>query len=209
MKYKSGFYQAGIIILIASFFAAGLLLSRLSSKVVNVSAPKAWDGPVPDVTVHEVGAGQVAEGCVVENVTTDSSGNHYEAVGHLAGCGGNEGGSCPTGTVLSFEGAASQCAGRIAPVQWNQKVIGCCNMINDPCSYEHHGKCVAETYCGDNRFQTGHCVPITTPTAPPVVLGATAPPVLPKTGSSDILILAGLLGSMGTGFFLFKKFNLI
>ncbi len=304
MKQKSGFYQAGIIILVASFFAAGLLLSKFSSKLVNVSAPKAWDGPVPNVTVNEVGAGQVAEGCVVENVTTDAGGNHYQAVGHLAGCGGNEAGSCPPGTVLSFEGAQNQCAGRIAPVQWNQKVTGCCNLFNDPCSYEHHGKCVAETYCADNRFQVGHCVPVTTgtptptptptatpshtpsvtptptptstptstptptptctptpsntptptPTAtpnycggtcgsnyncqgglycyqgscrnpncptqsscgcpgatptPPPVLGASTPPELPKTGSNDWEVFAGLIGIMVAGVAVFKKFKLV
>ncbi len=47
-----------------------------------------------------------------------------------------------------------------------------------------------------------------TPTAPPV-LGATAPPVLPKTGADDIQMVAGLLGIMGGGFFLFRKFRLI
>lgn len=43
----------------------------------------------------------------------------------------------------------------------------------------------------------------------PQVLGATAPPNLPKTGSSDLYILGGLLSTMGIGVFLFKKFKLI
>ncbi len=47
-----------------------------------------------------------------------------------------------------------------------------------------------------------------TPTAPPV-LGATAPPVLPKTGANDVGVVAGLLGTMSGGFFLFRKFRLI
>jgi uncharacterized repeat protein (TIGR01451 family)/LPXTG-motif cell wall-anchored protein len=68
--------------------------------------------------------------------------------------------------------------------------------------YCRNPSCANETSCG--------CPGATpTPTAPPVILGATAPPVLPKTGSDSLFILAGLMGSMGTGFFLFKKFKLI
>jgi len=40
-------------------------------------------------------------------------------------------------------------------------------------------------------------------------LGATAPPILPKTGSSLLEIIAGLVGIGGTGFYFFKKFKLI
>jgi uncharacterized repeat protein (TIGR01451 family) len=46
------------------------------------------------------------------------------------------------------------------------------------------------------------------PTAPPV-LGATAPPVLPKTGASGIQVVAGLMGVMSAGYALFRKFRLI
>lgn len=62
--------------------------------------------------------------------------------------------------------------------------------------------CPSQSSCG---------CPWTTPspTAPPVVLGATAPPVLPKTGSDDMWVVAGLLGIMGTGVYLFKRFHLI
>jgi uncharacterized repeat protein (TIGR01451 family)/LPXTG-motif cell wall-anchored protein len=48
-----------------------------------------------------------------------------------------------------------------------------------------------------------------TPTAPPVVLGATAPPVLPKTGFNLWEILGGLGGLGGLGIYFFKKFKLI
>ena len=67
--------------------------------------------------------------------------------------------------------------------------------------YCRNPNCQESTSCG--------CSATPTPTAPPVILGATAPPVLPKTGSEDVLILVGLVGTMSTGFFLFKKFKLI
>jgi LPXTG-motif cell wall-anchored protein len=60
--------------------------------------------------------------------------------------------------------------------------------------------CPSDSSCG--------CGATPTPTAPPV-LGATAPPQLPKTGADDLGILAGLLGTMGAGAFIFKKFSLI
>ncbi len=67
--------------------------------------------------------------------------------------------------------------------------------------YCRNPACQSESSCG--------CPGATaTPTAPPV-LGATAPPVLPKTGSNDIQILAGLLGLMSGGYALFRKFRLI
>jgi uncharacterized repeat protein (TIGR01451 family)/LPXTG-motif cell wall-anchored protein len=67
--------------------------------------------------------------------------------------------------------------------------------------YCRNPACQSESSCG--------CPGATaTPTAPPV-LGATAPPILPKTGSNDIQVVAGLLGIMSGGFVLFRKFRLI
>lgn len=171
-----------MVVLVASVFSAGILLSKYSKGFVDLSWLKAWDGPVPNVTCSDqnncggekLGA-TVVEGCVVETVV---DGKHT-AKGRLAGCGGGNGGSCPPGTFLSFEGALTQCAGRIRPMKWNEKVTGCCEYRNDPCSYERHGKCVSERYCVSNRYQTGSCVPILTPTPTPTSTPAPSPTELP------------------------------
>jgi LPXTG-motif cell wall-anchored protein len=68
--------------------------------------------------------------------------------------------------------------------------------------YCRNPSCQSESSCG--------CPGATaTPTAPPVILGATAPPVLPKTGSNDLAIVVGLLSVMGSGFWIFRKFRLV
>lgn len=68
--------------------------------------------------------------------------------------------------------------------------------------YCRNPSCPAESSCG--------CPGATpTPTSPIVILGATAPPVLPKTGSNGLSVLVGLMATMGTGFWIFKKFKLI
>jgi len=68
-------------------------------------------------------------------------------------------------------------------------------------------------YCRNPNCQSdvtcGCSVVASAQTPPPVVLGATAPPVLPKTGSDDVSVVAGLIGMMGAGFVIFKKFRLI
>ncbi len=48
-----------------------------------------------------------------------------------------------------------------------------------------------------------------TPTGTPPVLGATNPPVLPETGSSDYLILLAAPALIGVGVYIYKKFRLI
>lgn len=47
-----------------------------------------------------------------------------------------------------------------------------------------------------------------TPTPPPV-LGASTPPELPKTGSNGLAVFAGLIGIVGAGVAIFRKFKLI
>lgn len=70
----------------------------------------------------------------------------------------------------------------------------------------HDGYCRNPSCTGESSC---NCPGATaTPTAPPV-LGATAPPTLPKTGSNDVFILLGLVSTMGLGFYIFKKFRLI
>jgi len=67
-------------------------------------------------------------------------------------------------------------------------------------------------YCRNPNCQndvTCGCAVSPTQTPPPVVLGATAPPVLPKTGSDDVSIALGLISMMAAGFVIFKKFRLI
>ncbi len=49
----------------------------------------------------------------------------------------------------------------------------------------------------------------TSPTAPAVVLGATAPPELPKTGSNDWLYVLSFMVFGGGGMWIFKRFRLV
>lgn len=69
--------------------------------------------------------------------------------------------------------------------------------------YCRNPNCTSDTSCGCGIIATP------TPTAPPVVLGATAPPVLPKTGADPLTIAVGLVGLSGTGVYLFRKFKLV
>lgn len=67
--------------------------------------------------------------------------------------------------------------------------------------YCRNPECPSESSCG---------CPGSTPTpTPPPVLGASTPPELPKTGSDDWVIVAGLIGIMGTGMAIFRKFKLV
>lgn len=78
--------------------------------------------------------------------------------------------------------------------------------------YCRNPSCQSESSCGcPGATPTSTVAPFIAQsrTAPPVVLGATAPPQLPKTGSNDVEIVLGLTGLMGTGVFLFKKFKLV
>lgn len=99
MNIKKGFLQVGIVIGIASIIVGWLVL-----KNVDFRSLIAWDGPVPNNPQDEVGAGQVAEGCVVENKIPDKTkkgGFRYEAVGRLKNCGhrrNNENPPAPTPT---------------------------------------------------------------------------------------------------------------
>ena len=69
--------------------------------------------------------------------------------------------------------------------------------------YCRNPNCSSDTSCGCG------IIPTPTPTAPPVVLGATAPPQLPKTGADPLTLAVGLVGLSGTGFWIFKKFRLV
>lgn len=69
--------------------------------------------------------------------------------------------------------------------------------------YCRNPNCSSDASCGCGIIATS------TPTAPPVVLGATAPPVLPKTGADPLTIAVGLIGLSGTGVYLFRKFKLV
>ncbi|MGA3292333.1 MAG: hypothetical protein ABSC49_04305 [Candidatus Microgenomates bacterium] len=68
--------------------------------------------------------------------------------------------------------------------------------------YCRNPSCPDDSGCG--------CGSTSTPTpTPPQVLGASAPPNLPKTGSDTLGLIASLSGIMGIGFYLFKKFELV
>ena len=91
------------------------------------------------------------------------------------------------------------------------------NYCNGTCGSNYN--CQSGYFCYNGNCRVSNCqndstcgcavTPTPTPTAPPVVLGATAPPVLPKTGSNLWEVVAGLVGTMGTGFWIFRKFKLI
>jgi LPXTG-motif cell wall-anchored protein len=90
------------------------------------------------------------------------------------------------------------------------------NFCNGTCGSNYN--CQGGYFCHDGYCRNPACqddsscgcgsTPTPTPTPPPV-LGASAPPVLPKTGSDTAGIVIGLLGIAGTGVYLFKKFKLI
>jgi len=68
--------------------------------------------------------------------------------------------------------------------------------------YCRNPSCPDDSGCG--------CGATSTPTpTPPPVLGASAPPVLPKTGSDDWAVFAGLTGIGSFGFYIFRRFRLI
>jgi LPXTG-motif cell wall-anchored protein len=73
--------------------------------------------------------------------------------------------------------------------------------------YCYNGNCRSPNCPNDSSC---NCGATSTPTpTPPPVLGASAPPQLPKTGNDTWEMLAGMLGLAGVGAFIFKKFKLI
>jgi LPXTG-motif cell wall-anchored protein len=90
------------------------------------------------------------------------------------------------------------------------------NFCNGTCGSNYN--CQGGYFCHDGYCRNPACqddsscgcgsTPTPTPTPPPV-LGASAPPELPKTGSNTLGIVAGLAGILGTGIYLFRKFKLI
>ena len=60
MENKYGFYQAGIIIFVASILLSGILLSKFNG-FAKLNDLIAWNGPVPNNPQDEVGNDQVAD----------------------------------------------------------------------------------------------------------------------------------------------------
>ncbi len=227
VKNKKGIFQVGLIIVIASA-VAGVLIFK------NESFPwtYAWTGPVPNVTLNEVGSNQVAEGCVVENVTVDSSGKkHYLAAGRLKRCGRREENipaptpsptpvptPTPTATPVVTPTPTSTPEVTPTPTSTPEETptptpVPTPNYCGGTCGSNYN--CQGGLFCYQGYCRNPGCpnesacgCSTSTPTPPPV-LGASAPPELPKTGSNDWAIFAGLLGIMGAGAAIFRKFRLI
>ena len=91
------------------------------------------------------------------------------------------------------------------------------NWCNGTCGSNYN--CQGGFFCHDGFCRNPNCsddtscgcgaLPTATPKAPVVVLGATAPPVLPKTGADPLALATGFVGLIGTGFWLFRKFKLV
>jgi LPXTG-motif cell wall-anchored protein len=91
------------------------------------------------------------------------------------------------------------------------------NSCNGTCGSNYN--CQGGFFCHDGFCRNPNCsddtscgcgaLPTSSPLPPAVVLGATAPPVLPKTGADPFALATGFVGLIGTGFWFFKKFKLI
>ncbi len=120
------------LVVIISIIFVGLFVF----KNYKLQSSSSWEGPVPDVEVDEVGAGQIAESCVVENLPGQNCSisdrdngicNKYRAVGRLKSCG--EGHLvCPKGTTNNNSCQNCTCAG--CSFRWeeiNGKTVRRCN----------------------------------------------------------------------------------
>ena len=185
-QFNKGFLQAGIVILVASFFTVGFLLSKfnLNAKFNN---SKAWDGPVPNVICSDQNTcgGQnfdntVVEGCVVEMEGTPGVPGSWHAIGRLAGCGG--GGSiqyCPPGTKVDWSNSTFYC-GAGMDVEW-ERSVGCCEWSGEEgdqwCrpykAYREVGTCSSLSSPTPTVTPTG--TPNITPTGTPTVTPTSTP----------------------------------
>ena len=252
MKSKEkGFLQAGIVIAIASLFAAGVILSKVNFTSVFAGTginnrineyKKSFDkkcgdtkGSICKGTVVDPGkqkdqtctAGK-SEGCLTDYNHADGS---FCYSVRRANCGGNSSTppkSTPTPTATPVITPTPTSTPTMTPTPTaTPTATPTCTPTPTPTGVPNYcgGTCGSNINCQSGLFcYQGYCrnpncqsdvtcgcgvAPTPTPTAPPVVLGATAPPVLPKTGSDDVSIVAGLVGMMGAGFVIFKKFRLI
>lgn len=255
-QLNKGFLQAGILIGIASLFAAGFILKNVdfpsifAEKISGedvfkkklkkcaetmplsickgiTNNPKKQD---PDGKCHPSGT----EGCLTDY--RDDKGNFCYAVKDPK-CGQEDKTPSPTPTPTSTPTLTPTPTPTATPTATptttptmtptatptytptptpTETPTATPNWCNGTCGSNYNcqgGYFCFNGYCRNpdcpNESSCGCPGATPTPTAPPVILGATAPPVLPKTGSNDLWILAGLAGTMGTGFWIFKKFKLI
>ncbi len=106
--------------------------------------------------------GQVGGGCNCAGTSYDCS-QMYTCCPYTAYNGSTNACGCPSGYTLSYNGPV-QCGGHTGSL--GSTNIGCCQYFYDSCSYEHHGKCVGETYCISNQIQFSTCVPNCSATTP-------------------------------------------
>lgn len=161
------------------------------------------DGTIKDVNSYSWNI--FKKGCVTVNVLSDKT----IKVSEYGRNGWDESGVYADGARQStWDYSYTSVAGQTKEVWFlnNEHKEGEPNSCNGTCG--SNSNCKSEFYC-----YKGYCRnprnPESSTCSEPAVLSATAPPELPKTGSSSMLYALGFMAMGGVGIYLYRKFKLV